>query len=148
MNIVSWTPLREMDDIFSRYRRLAGGLASNGGDGESGAQSEWRPVANISETKNEYVIKAELPEVDRKDVHVSVDSGAVTIRGERKMEKEDEDSTQHRIESFYGAFSRSFSLPDNADVENISAEAKNGVLKVHIPKTKETQPKTIEVAVQ
>lgn len=148
MNIVNWTPFRELDDIFSRYRRLAGPLGSDGGEGESAMRIDWRPVADISESKDEYVIKAELPEVERKDVHVSIDGGTVTIRGERKMDKEEKDSTQHRIESFYGTFSRSFALPDNVAADKISAESKNGVLKVHLPKTKEAQPKSIDIAVK
>lgn len=148
MNIVSWSPFREMDDFFGRYRQMANRMASDGGEAEVGTRFDWRPVADISESKKEYLIKAELPEVERKDVHVSVDGGMVTIRGERKMDKEDEDATQHRVESYYGSFSRSFALPDNVDPEKISAETKNGVLKVHLPKTKEAQPKSIEVAVK
>lgn len=148
MNIVSWSPFKEMDDLFGRYRQLASRRGSSGNDIESGLQIDWRPVADISETEGEYLIKAELPEVDRKDVHVSVESGNVVIRGERKMDKEEEDSTQHRVESFYGSFSRSFALPDNVEADKISAESKNGVLKVHLPKSKKTQPKSIEVAVK
>lgn len=148
MSIVSWSPFQEMDSLFSRYRPLSSRMPSIANDGESGMQFDWRPVADISESKGEYLIKAELPEVDRKDVHVSVDGGTVTIRGERKMDKEEEDATQHRVESYYGSFSRSFTLPDNVDAEKISAETKNGVLKVHLPKSKEAQPKSIEVAVK
>jgi HSP20 family protein len=148
MNIVSWSPFKEVEDMFSRYRQIAGRMSTDDGTGESGLQMDWRPVADISETKSEYIIKAELPEVERKDVHVSVDGGRVTIRGERKMDEEDEDATQHRIESFYGTFSRSFALPDTVDPNKISAESKNGVLKVHLPKTKEAQPTAIEIAIK
>jgi HSP20 family protein len=145
MNIVSWSPFREVDDIFNRYRRFG----SSGDDGETqGVNLNWRPVADISETDSEYLIKAELPEIDRKDVHVSVDGGRVTISGERKMDKEEEDATQHRIESFYGTFSRSFALPSDVDEEKITAKSENGVLKVHLPKTKVTMPKPIEIAVK
>ena len=144
MNIVSWSPFREMDDIFSRYRRL---MSSDGGTGE-GISVDWRPVADISETKGEYLIKAGLPEVERKDVHVSVDSGRITISGERKMKKEEEDATQHRIESFYGTFSRSFALPDDVNEEKITAESKDGMLKVHLPKSKVSKPKTTGISIQ
>ena len=144
MNIVSWSPFPEMDNIFNRYRRF--GLS--GDDGETqGVNMDWRPLADISETDSEYVIKAELPEIDRKDVHVAVENGRVTISGERNMDKEEEDATQHRIETFYGTFSRSFTLPTDVDEEKISAKSKNGVLKVHLPKTKVTKPKSIEIAV-
>ena len=145
MNIVSWNPFREMDDFFSQYRQLV----AKGGDGESERLSmHWRPVADISESKGEYLIKAELPDVDKKDVQVSLDGGRVTIRGERKMDKDEQDATQHRIESFYGTFSRTFSLPTDVDEEKISAESKNGVLKVHLPKTTVAEPKAIEIAVK
>ena len=145
MNIVSWSPFREMDDIFNHYRRFV----SSSGDGETrGINLDWRPVADISETEGEYLIKAELPDVDRSDVHVSVDSGRVTISGERKMDKEEEDATQHRIESFYGTFSRSFTLPSDVDEEKISAKSENGMLKVHLPKTKITKPKPVEISVK
>ena len=144
MNIVSWSPFRDMDDVFNRYRRFL----SSGGDGETrGIDLNWRPVADISETEKEYLIKAELPEVDRNDVHVSVDNGLVTISGERKMDKEEKDATQHRVESFYGTFSRSFSLPSDVDASKISAKSKNGVLKVHLPKTEIKKPKAVEILV-
>ncbi len=145
MNIVSWTPFREMDDLFNRYRTFL----TTSGDGETaGVSMDWRPVADISETEKEYLIKAELPEVDRKDVHVAVDNGRVTISGERKMDKEEEDATQHRIETFYGTFSRSFTLPTDVDEEKISARSENGILKVHLPKTELSEPKSVEISVQ
>lgn len=145
MNITSWTPFREMDEFVNRYRNLVGSI----GNGEEGRMSlDWRPVADISETDKEYLIKAELPEVDRKDVHVEIENGRVTISGERKMDKEEKDATKHRMESFYGTFSRSFSLPADVDEDKISARSKNGVLKVHIPKTKVSKPKPVEIAVK
>ena len=145
MNIVSWSPFREMDDIFNRYRRRI----SSGGNGESAELNlDWRPTADISETEAEYLIKAELPEVDRKDVHVAVDNGRITISGERKMEEEEKDATQHRIESFYGTFSRSFALPSDVDEDKISAKSKNGILKVHLPKTEVSKPKPVNVPVK
>jgi HSP20 family protein len=134
-----------MDDVFDRYRRF---VARSSDEENQGVNLNWRPVADISETDGEYLIKAALPEIDRKDVHVSVDGGRVTISGERKMDKEEEDATQHRIESFYGTFSRSFALPSDVDEEKITAKSENGVLKVHLPKTKVTMPKPIEIAVK
>ena len=147
MNIVSWTPFTEMENLLGRYRNAGSGFGSGIGEGELPGKFDWRPVADISESKNEYLIKTELPEVDREDVQVSVDGGMVTIRGERKMDTDEEGSTQHRIESFYGTFSRSFSLPDNVDANQITAQSKNGVLKVHLPKTKEVEAKPIEISV-
>ena len=144
MKMLSWSPFRDVDDVFGRYRRLISEMA---GEGE-GIDVDWRPVADITETKKEYLIKAELPEVDREDVNVSVEDGRITISGERKMEKEEEDETHHRIESFYGTFSRTFALPDDVDEGKISAESRNGMLKVHLPKTKETKSKKTQITVQ
>ncbi len=144
MNIVNWSPFRDIDEMFSRYRRL---MPTNGGKTE-GISVDWQPAADISETKKEYLIKAELPEVERKDVHVAIDNGRITISGERSMDKEEEDATQLRIESFYGTFARSFTLPDDVDESKITAESKDGILKVHLPKSKVTKSTAKEVPIQ
>ncbi len=146
MTLVNWSPFREFDDLFSRYGRLPRRQLMSGDNGDSEAAA-WRPAANISETEKEYLIKAELPEVSREDVEVSVHDGVITIKGERRMEKTDENETQHRIESFYGSFSRSFSLPADVDENAIQAESKDGVLKVHLPKAEVEQPKAIDIKV-
>lgn len=145
MNVVNWSPFYEMDDLFSRYRDY---LSATGKNDAVSASRDWRPVADISETESEYLIKAQLPDVDRKDVHVSVDNGRITISGERSMEEEEHDATQHRIESFYGTFSRSFALPNDADEDKISAKAKNGILRVRVPKTKASEPTPLEISVE
>lgn len=113
-----------------------------------GDEAKWRPVADISETDTEYLIKAELPEVQKEDVKVTFEQGMLTLSGERRQEKKREAENEIRIESFYGTFSRSFALPDNVDAKGIRAESKDGVLKVRIPKTtpsKPEQPISIEV---
>jgi len=114
----------------------------------AGGVGAWRPTANISETDKEYLIKAELPEVKKEDVKIELENGIITISGERKMEKEDEDTNDIRIESFYGTFSRSFSLPDNIDASGIRAESKDGVLRVHVPKKASSQPRPISIEVK
>jgi len=143
MALVNWSPFREFEDVFNRYNQLYG---RNGR--ESGEVVQWRPAANISETDKEYLIKAELPEVEKKDVEVTVHEGVITIRGERRFERKDESEKQHRVESFYGSFARSFSLPADADESKISAESKDGVLTVCIPKTEVVQPKAIDIKVR
>ena len=148
MNIVNWTPFREMEGILDRYYHMPSGFTLNGD--ESALQTkgfDWRPNADISETKKSYVIKATLPEVEKEDVEVSVENGVLSISGERHFEKDDETQTQHRIESMYGRFSRSFTLPSDADASMISAKSKNGVLKVTIPKIKEAKEKTVKISV-
>jgi len=142
MNIIGWEPLREFDDFLNRYARQSGRSLIRTSNGE------WVPTANISETDKEYLIKAELPEVKREDVKVMLENGVITISGERKQEKQTKEENELRVESFYGSFSRSFSLPDNIDVQSVHAESKDGMLKVHIPKSHATKPQSISVKVQ
>ncbi len=146
MNLVSWTPFRDMEGFFDRYQRQLGDRAL-GREVFKDKEFDWRPTADISETKKHYLIKAELPEVDKDDVHVSIENGMLTISGERRFEKEDESDTQHRIESMYGKFSRSFTLPSNVDEAHIKAESRNGVLKVRLPKIEEKVVNPIEISV-
>jgi HSP20 family protein len=143
MTLIRWEPFRELDDIFSRYSPLFGrSAARSAGVGEDAA---WAPAANISETGTEYLIKAELPEVSKEDVKVTVDENVITISGERRKEAEHQDEKVHRVETFYGQFSRSFRLPEDADIAAIQAESRNGMLKVRVPKTTAPKPRTIEV---
>lgn len=148
MNIVNWTPFRDMEGFFDRYYNALGRTPLAGSDAELRRKMEWRPSVDISETKTHYLIKAELPEVDKDDVAVSVENGILTISGERHFESEEESETKHRIESMYGRFSRSFTLPSDADESRISAKSKNGVLKVRIPKMEAVKEKAVRVAVE
>lgn len=148
MAIVNWSPFREFEDLFDRYNRVFNRSLLAAAEGENAPVVQWRPAANISETDKEYLIKAELPEVQKKDVEVTVHEGVITIRGERRFERTDDSERQHRVESFYGSFARSFSLPQDADESKIYAETKDGVLKVHIPKTAQSRPKPIEIQVR
>ena len=143
-NLVQWSPFRELEDFFNRYNR---GFGLSRASGSNGDVVGWRPAANISETEDEYLIRAELPEVEKKDVEVSVHEGVISIRGERRLEKRDESEKQHRIESFYGSFSRSFSLPADVDESRIAAESRDGVLTVRLPKQPVETPKAIEIKV-
>ena len=97
MNVVAWSPFREFEDLFSRYNRVVGGGQANGEADTQGV--DWRPVANIAESDNEYSIKVELPEVSRENVDVSVHDGVLTIKGERRFEKTTDNEQTHRIES-------------------------------------------------
>ena len=150
MTLIRWEPFRELDDIFARCNPLLGRLQGNRLAGTASEQSElpaWLPVANISETETDYLIKVELPEVGKEDVKVTVDENVITISGERRKEAEHKDEKVHRVESFYGRFSRSFRLPEDADINAIQAESRHGVLKVRVPKTPAPKPKTVEVQV-
>lgn len=141
MNLTRWEPFREMDSLLRRYSALAGRSLRDEGN-------EWTPTANISETDKEYLIKAELPEVKKEDVKVMLEDGVITISGERKHEKQEKNENELRVESFYGTFSRSFSLPDNIDPKGVHAEAKEGVLRIRIPKTAPAQPTSIAIDVK
>jgi HSP20 family protein len=110
--------------------------------------SQWTPLVDISEDANEYLVKAELPELKKEEVKVSVENGELTISGERKSEKEEKGKKFHRIERSYGSFLRSFTLPESVNAEKVSAEFKDGVLSVHLPKDERAKPKSIEVKVQ
>ena len=140
MNLVRWEPLREMEEFFKGYSPFF----ARGRRGENG---DWMPMANISETEKEYLIKAELPEVKKEDVKITLTDGVITISGERKKEMEEKDANEIRVESFYGSFSRSFSLPENVEEKAIRAEVKDGMLRVHVPKTVIATPKTIPIDV-
>jgi HSP20 family protein len=144
MNIIRWEPLREFDELFRRYAPAQSRAMAT----KNGEETSWTPTANISETKKEYLIKAELPEMKKEDVNITLQNGVITIAGERKHVKEDQDESSLRIESFYGRFSRSFALPDGIDSSAIRAESKDGILSVHIPKTPAEMPKTIDIKVQ
>jgi HSP20 family protein len=142
--ISRWEPFREMENIVRQFSPLFGRsqqLEREGADG-------WRPLANITETDREYLIKAELPEVRKEDIDVSVNDGILTLRGERKYEKKEGEGDDLLVESFYGTFSRSFSLPENVDATKIAAECKDGVLSVHVPKTAHSKSKPVSIQVK
>jgi HSP20 family protein len=111
------------------------------------AVTEWAPSVDIIEDDKEWLVKADLPEVKKEDVKVTVENGVLTITGERKLEKEEKNKKYHRIERSYGNFLRSFTLPDGADSSNVDAEFKDGVLKVRLLKSEKAKPKAVEVKV-
>src|SRR3984957_16634005 len=111
------------------------------------AVTSWAPAVDIYETPNELVVKADLPDVNEKDIDVRVENNLLTIRGERKFEKSVSEENFLRVERTYGAFSRSFSLPNTVNSEAIGAEYKNGVLTVNLPKREESKPRQVKVTV-
>jgi len=149
MNLsAKWDPLRELDEFSNRLSGYFGQSPLLRHDGETGlAESLWAPVVDITEDDKEYLLKAELPGLDKNEVKVAVEEGMLTISGERKKEREEKNKKIHRIERSYGNFIRSFALPDNADGTHIRAEFKNGILQVHLPKRKDVQTKPIEIKV-
>jgi len=149
MNLLTtWNPVREMDTMRSRLDRLFGGRALVPWNGEETiSASAWSPLVDVSEDDKEFIIKADLPEVKKEDVHVTVEDGTLRITGERKFEKEEKSRRYHRIERSYGSFERAFVLPEGAKTDKVKAEFKDGTLHVHLPKAPEIQTKTLEVPV-
>jgi len=138
-----------MEDIHDRlFNLFKNTQPRTGGSGqESLTVSEWTPLVDITEDDKEYLIKAELPEVKKEEVKVTVENGLLTISGERKIEKEEKGKRYHRVERAYGSFLRSFSLPDDADGTKVNADFKDGLLRVHLAKSENAKPKQIEVKV-
>ncbi len=146
MALIKWEPIREFEDLFDRYTR-AMGLSANRGQ-ELVSKGDWLPRVDISETDDEFLIKAEIPEVRKEDVKVHIDNGILTIQGERKQEKDERKEKFHRVERYYGSFVRSFTLPDNVDDAAIKASFKDGMLNLSLPKSAVAKPKSIEVMVE
>ena len=142
MNTLSiWNPIHDMDELF--HNRLASVL---GGEGLESAT--WSPVVDIEETKNDYVIRAELPGLDKDKVKVVVEDGILTLSGERDLERKVEGKTFHHVERSHGTFSRSLTLPEVVNSESVEAKFKDGVLEIHVKKLEELLPKVIEVRVE
>jgi HSP20 family protein len=147
MRVIRWEPLADVDNVFDRFfadafRRFPRATA------EAEGSPQWAPVADISETDGEYLIKAELPEVRKEDVSITVHEGVLMLSGERKQELREDTERVHRVERSYGSFSRRFALPENADEHAIRAEGRDGVIQIHIPKQKLVQPQPRQVPVQ
>ena len=140
---------------FDRYGNLSGLQdqmnrlfeSSFGNRGSEAALTTWAPAVDIYETENELVLKADLPDMNEKDLDIRVEDNMLTVRGERKFESTVKEDKYLRVERSYGAFSRSFSLPSTVDTEKINAEYKNGVLSVQLPKRAESKPKQVKVNV-
>lgn len=146
MSIVRYNPWpnpsllqEELKNLFDRF------FGEETGDQSNVVTSEWMPRVDIREEKDRFVILADIPGVDPKDIEVSMDKGILSIRGERKAEQSGENGRYTRIERAHGVFYRRFALPDSADADGIRASGRNGVLEIVIPKRPESTPRRIEV---
>jgi HSP20 family protein len=151
MRVIKWEPFRDMDDMFNRFlgdtlRRWPAQGGNFAGEAQQGR--EWAPLADVSESEDEYVIKAELPEVRKEDVNITVQDGVLTLSGERRQEKREDSEKVHRIERYYGSFARRFALPENADEEGIRAESRDGVIVIRIPKQRVIEPQARQIQIQ
>jgi len=136
-------PFRGLSTLHDQVSRLFNEAAFRGND--ESALTSWAPSVDIYETPNELVVKADLPDVNEKDIDIRVENNLLTIRGERKFEKKVPEENYLRVERTYGSFSRSFSLPNTVSAEAIRADYSNGVLTVLLPKREETKPRQVKI---
>ncbi len=147
MRVIKWEPFRDVDDVFDRFfadafRRLP----RRAGDAQPAF--DWAPPADVSETEGEYLITAEIAEVPKENLNITVQDGVLTLSGERRKEKQDEGERMHRVERQFGSFARRFALPEDADDQAIRAESRDGIVRIHIPKHKVVQPQARQIQVQ
>lgn len=143
-----WNPLKDRDELESRLATMFGTREATGHGGkEALTVAQWSPLVDITEDEKEYLIKAELPEMKKEDVRLTMEDDVLAISCERRFEKEEKGKKYHRIERAYGSFVRSFSLPEDADGSTVSADYKDGVLHVHLPKSEKSKPKAIEIKI-
>lgn len=148
MAIVRWDPLRDMAVMQDRVNRLFSEFY-RGGDDDVMRRGAWVPPVDIYDTGNhELVIKAEIPDMNKDDIEITVENNTLTLKGEKKMDSDIKEEHCRRIERAYGLFSRSFSLPPTVDSTKVRADYKNGVLTVTLPLKEEAKPKQISVQVQ
>jgi HSP20 family protein len=148
MTIVRWDPFRELNTIQERMNRIFGEYYRHADDDVT-RRGTWVPPVDIYDTGNhELVIKAELPDVNKEDIEITVENGSMTLKGEKKMGSDVKDEHCWRVERTYGTFARTFSLPPTVDGARVSADFKNGVLTITLPVREEAKPKQIQVQVQ
>ena len=146
--LTRWDPMQDIQEFEKRLSSWMGRSAlAKDRDKESMRVMEWAPLVDITEDDKEYLIKADLPEIKKEDVKISVEDGVLAISGERKYEKEEKGKKYHRVERAYGSFERSFSVPADAEEEKVSAQFKDGVLLVHLPKGETEKPKRLQIKV-
>jgi len=146
MAVSRWDPFRDLSVLQERMNRLFEDASRTYRSDEPAATTTWSPSVDIFETAGEIVVKAELPGMDRKDITLHLENNVLTLKGERRFEKETKEENYHRIERAYGGFSRAFSIPATVDEEKIRADYKDGVLKIVLPKKDQVKPKQIRIA--
>ena len=147
--LAHWNQYRELEALHnslgSLFKRAQAPMPE--GQEEPMRVADWAPLVDISEDRKEYLIKAELPEVKKEEVKITLEDGMLTITGDRKFEKEENGKKYHRVERAYGSFLRTFSLPDDASPGKVSAEFKDGVLTVRLAKDEKAKPQQVEINV-
>ncbi len=148
MAIIRWRPLRDMVSIQDEMNKLFddffGRTPTRWFQPEEGL---WTPTVDVSETKDNIVLSAEIPGLNKEDIKLSVQDNVLSLSGEKKQEKEEKDANYHRLERSYGSFCRSFTLPTPVQPDKVKASYKDGILKVTLPKTDEVKPKEIPISI-
>lgn len=148
MNLIKWDPWKELEEVSDRLNNLFRRTPELPGPGQSLLKvADWSPSVDITENETAYLIKAEIPEVKKEDVQVTIKDGMLTIQGERRQEKEEKGKKFHRIERSYGSFARSFQVPSDVDENAVKAEFKDGMINVTLPKSEKAKSKEINITV-
>jgi len=146
--MINQDSLRELENMSQRLNGVLRGRSTPHEDREEAmALADWIPMVDVVETEGEFLLHAELPGVEKKDVKLSIERGVLTLAGQRDQPKEEKGRRYHRIERTYGRFARSYTMPALVDEQKLTAEFRNGVLTVHLPKSEKAKPKSIEVQV-
>ena len=143
--LTRWEPFREFSTLQDRMNRLFRESYSGSGQDESLTASSFAPAVDVYEDEHKVTLKIEVPGIDEKDIDVQVENNTLTVRGERKIEKEEKEENYRRVERQYGSFVRTFTLPQTVDAEKVSATYDKGVLNIELPKKAEAKPKQIKV---
>jgi HSP20 family protein len=146
MTIVRYDPFRDLRTLQEEVNRLFSTNMTRAFDDQGIGRGAWAPSVDIYENKDQIVLEAELPGMNQEDFDLSIENNVITLRGERKFEKTEETDNYHRVERSYGAFTRSFTLPQTVSAEGATAEYNNGVLRVTLPKREETKARRIQVS--
>lgn len=145
MAIIRWDPFRDMSTLREKMNRLFEDAFTGRAEDKEIVSSSWAPAVDIYENENELVLTAEIPGIDEKDIEIKIEDNTLTLKGERKFEKETKEENYHRIERSYGSFFRAFTLPHSIDTDKVQAVHENGVLKITMPKRQELKPKTVQI---
>jgi len=144
MRLRVWEPFRHAAPFYADFDRWAEEAAKTL---TQTAEGTWHPKVDVSENENAYVLKAELPGVNKEDIKIDINNNALTLKGEKKFEEKTEKENHVRVERSYGSFSRTFALSDKVDTENVKASYKDGVLEITLPKKEEAKPREVKVEV-
>jgi len=143
-----WNPFKDRSDLENRLATMLASRAATGDGGkEAMTVAEWSPLVDIIEDEKQFLIRAELPDMKKEQVKLTVENDVLTISGERKYEQETTEHKHHRIERAYGSFMRSFSVPDDADPDKVTADFKDGILQIKMAKSESKKPKHVDVKI-